>query len=125
VKESRILQDTDRAITVMYNAASWMEKSGIPLSQWWEPQNMNPAFLLQHSEPNEFYVAVVAGKPAASVILQETERNQSWKPIDGDAPQHALYIHWLCVARDFSGQGYSKLMVDFAAGEAKKRDLSY
>jgi ribosomal protein S18 acetylase RimI-like enzyme len=82
---------------------------------------MTRAFLLQHTEPNEFYVELVDGTPVSSVILQDSERNQSWKPIDGDISQRALYVHWLCVARAFSGQGYSKIMVDFAADEARKR----
>lgn len=105
----------------MRDVAEWMKSSGKPMSQWWEPKNMNPAFLLQHTELNEFYVALVEGKPAASVVLQDSERNQSWKHIDGNKTQKALYIHWLCVARAFSGQGFSKVMIDFATNEAKKR----
>jgi ribosomal protein S18 acetylase RimI-like enzyme len=116
-----IAQETNKAISVMHNVSMWMEKSRMHLSEWWQPQNMNRNFLLQHTEPDEFYVALVNGKPAASVILQDSERNQSWRSVDGDTPQKALYVHWLCVARDFAGKGYSKEMINFAAGEAKKR----
>lgn len=116
-----IVQDMDRAILVMYEVGMWMKESGMNPSKWWDPQNMNRDFLLRHTEPNEFYVALVNNKPVASVILQETERNQSWKSVDRENPQKALYIHWLCVSRDFAGQGFSKTMVDFAAQEAEKR----
>lgn len=119
-----ILQDQDNAISVMQNVSSWMVERGLSINQWWDPQNMNPDFLLQHIEPNEFYVAMIDGRPAASVILQETERNQSWEYIDNGNSQKALYVHWLCVAREFAGMGYSKVMIDFAAEEAIKRGLS-
>lgn len=121
MEKINFVQDTDKAISVMQNVSSWMQKNGMPLSQWWLPENMNREFLLKHTEPDEYFVAVVGDKPAASVILQDSERNQSWKPIDGDDPKKALYVHWLCVAREFSGQGLSKVMIDFAAKEAKKR----
>jgi len=116
-----ITQNMDKAISVMHDVASSMKKNGMPLSKWWQPQNMNKKFLLQHTEPDEYYVAIIDRKPAASEILQDSERNQNWKSIDGDIPEKALYVHWLCVAREFSGQGFSKVMIDFAAEEAKKR----
>lgn len=118
-----IVQDTDKAISVMYEVSSWMKGSGMKVNQWWQPENMNRDFMLQHTEPNEYYVAIEDGKPAASVILQDSERNQDWSYIDKGNPQKALYIHWLCVARDFAGQGLSKVMVDFASEEAKRRNL--
>jgi len=58
------------------------------------------------------------------MILQETERNQSWKPIDGNNPKKALYVHWLCVHRDFEGQGLSRKMFEQAEKEAVKRGFS-
>lgn len=105
----------------MYEVALWMKKSGLSVSEYWQPENMNRDYLLKHAELSEFYVALEGGVPVASVILQDNERNQSWKPIDGENPKKAFYVHWLCVARDFSGQGYSKKMVKFATKEARKR----
>jgi len=101
-----------------------MEKSGLNPSSWWKPENMNIEFLFKHTEPDEYYVAMVGDKPAASMVLQETERNQSWKSVDRDKQKKALYIHWLCVHRDFAGKGFPKKMVDFAKVEAKKRGFS-
>ena len=120
----KIIQDSDKAISVMHDVALWMQKSGMHLSEWWQPLNMNRDYLLHHAEPSEFYVAVMKSKLAASVILQDSERNQSWKSVDGNNPKKALYVHWLCVARDFAGQGFSKKMVDFAANEATKRGFT-
>jgi len=120
----KIIQDTDMAISVMLDAGKWLEESGRNLSQWWHPQNMNRVFLLQHIEPNEFYAALVDGKPAASVVLQDNERNQSWKSINKDKKQPALYIHWLCVNRQFAGIGLPKVMINFVQQQAKKRKFS-
>lgn len=108
----------------MYDVAVWRVNNGIDPGDWWKPENMNRNFMLKHSEPNEYFVAVIGSKPVASEILEDNERNHSWRFIDGDKPKKALYIHWLCVARDFAGKGYSKVMVDFAEQEARKRNLT-
>ncbi len=121
----KIIQDVGKAITVMHEAATWLAESGKKPSMWWQPKNMNREFLLQHAEPDEFFVALVDSVPAASVILQDSERNQSWKSVDGDTPQPALYLHWLCVARQFAGTGLPKLLVDFAGDQAKKRTFPF
>jgi len=117
----KIVQDVDKSIEVMYNVGLWMKKSGLNPSDWWKPENMNKKFMLKHAEPDEFYVAIEGDKPVASMVLQETERNQSWKSVDGDKPKKALYLHWMCVHRDFAGQGFPKTMVELAKNEAKKR----
>lgn len=116
-----IVQDINLAMQVMYKVGTWMKNSGLGYSQWWDPKNMNRQFMLKHSETDEYFVALVDNKPAASVILQENERNQSWKYVDGNNQQKALYVHWLCVDRDFAGLGLSGRMINFAAKEAKKR----
>ncbi len=119
----KILQDIDQAIFVMHSAGKWLEESGKNPSKWWKPQNMNRDFLLRHAEPNEFYVVLVGEKPAVAEILQDNQRNQSWKSVDGDQKKSALYIHWLCVGREFAGSKLPKTLIDFAALQAKKRNL--
>jgi len=116
-----IIQNFGQSIEVMHEVGMWMEKAGLHPSQWWKPQNMNKAFLFQHTEPEEHYVALANGIPAASMVLQETERNQSWKSVDGEKPKRALYVHWLCVARKFAGKGLPNVMIKFATNEAQKR----
>lgn len=120
----KITQDLDKSIEVMHNVGVWMEKDGLKPTKWWKPENMNKNFMLKHAEPDEFYVALVDNKPAASVVLQETERNQSWKSVDGEKPRESLYLHWLCVHRDFAGRGLSQKMVDFAEQESKSRGFN-
>ena len=116
-----IVQDIDKAILVLYDAGKWLKETGKNTSKWWDPQNMNKDFLLKHSEPNEFYALLIDGKPAGAMILQENERNQSWKSIDKDRSVEALHVHWLCVARQFSGRDLPKKLVEFAVEHARRR----
>jgi len=118
-----IVNDTDRAIMLMYEVSLWMKENDLDHSKWWKPTNMNQIFMFKHAEPNEFFVVIKDGETAASVILQNNERNQSWKFIDKNNPKPALYIHWLTVNREFAGQGFSKILIEFASKEALKKNL--
>lgn len=124
MKQVKIIQDANMAMEVMHNVGLWMERSGLNPTEWWKPENMNKEYLFKHTEPDEYYVAMMDDLLAASMVLQETERNQSWKSVDGDQTQRALYLHWLAVHRDFSGRGLSGIMVEKAKKEAKKRGFS-
>ena len=119
----KIVQNVDFAISVMREAGAWLEKSGKTPSKWWQPKNMNRNFLLQHAEPSEFYVLLVDGKSAAAMILQDSQRNQSWKSIDKTKSAKALYIHWLCVSRKYAGKGLPKILVEFAEKQAKAKGI--
>ena len=55
----KIIQSFEKGIVVMHNAGLWMEKSGLKPNKWWKPENMNRNFILKHTEPDEFYVALV------------------------------------------------------------------
>lgn len=123
--DCKIVQNMDLAIQVMYKAAKWLETSGKNPDMYWKPQNMNKDYLLKHAEPQEFYVVTVNNVPAASAILQDNERNQSWKSVDRDNPQKALYIHWLAVHRDFAGKGLPQKIIAFAKEKANQIGAQY
>ena len=80
-------------------------------------------FLFQYARPEEFYVGLVNNKPAVAAILQADQKAQDWKGIDKGAPQLALYIHWLCVHRQFADMELPKIMIDFATRLAKERNI--
>lgn len=117
----KIIQNADMAITIMHNVGKWLVESGLNPEEYWLPENMNKDYLLKHVEPEEFYVVLVDDIPAASVVLQEDQRNQSWESVDKDKPKEALYFHWLAVNREFAGKGLPKIVLDFSKKEAKKR----
>jgi len=118
-----IVQDTEKAIHVMHNSGKWLLETGKNPSKWWQPQNLNRKFLLQYAKPQEFFVALVDGKPAAAAVLQYDQSAQDWQCVDKGKPESALYIHWLCVDRQFAGMGLPKLMVDFAESHAQKKNI--
>lgn len=120
----RILQDVDLAILVMRDAGKWLAKSGKNPSKWWQLQNLNRKFLLQYAKPEEFYVVLIDNKPAAAAILQINQQGQDWQIVDKGSPRSALYIHWLCVTRQFAGKNLPGVMVDFAKKLAKEKDIS-
>lgn len=119
-----IIQDMDKAIAVMQSAGKWMKERGKDPSKWWQLENLNQDFLLRHAKENEFYVGLVGGVPAVAAVLMLLDSNEEWGSVDADRPQRALYIHWLCVDRQFAGQGLPKLMVDFSERLAKKNGIS-
>jgi GNAT superfamily N-acetyltransferase len=119
----KIDNNVDKALSVMHDAANWLIKSGKNPNKWWQPKNMNRKFMLKQAEPNEFYVLLIDSEPAGAVILQDNERNQSWESYDGKNSKKALYLHWLCVTREYAGKGIPKLLTQFAKNEARKRNL--
>ncbi len=118
-----IIRDMDRAIGVMQEAGKWIVDSGKKSTKWWKPENLNKEFLLRYLRPDEFYVVLVDGVPAAAAGLQIARNSQDWKTVDGDNAQPALYIHWLCVSRAFAGKGIPQILMDFAATLAKKQTI--
>jgi len=118
-----IIQDMDQAISVLRNVSRWMEDSGKNPSKWWKLENLNSDFLSQYAKPEEFYVALVDKKPAAAAIIQANQNSQDWSFIDKGKSTTAMYIHWLCVDRQFAGMGLPKIMVDFAERQARDRNI--
>ena len=107
--------DVDKTIFVLRDAAKWLLSSGKKPSKWWQLKNLNKKFLFQYAKPEEFYVGLVDSKPAIAAILQINQKAQDWSNIDKDKLTPALYIHWLCVSRDFAGKGFPLEMVNFAS----------
>lgn len=118
-----VIKDIDLAISVMRNAGKWLQESGKNPSKWWQLKNLNRKFLLQYAKPQEFYVVLVNKKPAAAAIVQPSQEAQDWKNIDKNNPQRALYIHWLCVHREFASMGLPKVIINFATELARKKNI--
>lgn len=117
-----IVQDMDKAITVMREAGNWLLTSGKNPNKWWHPDSLTEDFLLRYVKPHEFFVVTVDGIPAAAVVLQITDTLQ-WGHIDGDNPKRAVYIHWLCVARKFAGKGMPSRLIALAEATARNNGV--
>ncbi|MBI3619598.1 GNAT family N-acetyltransferase [Candidatus Roizmanbacteria bacterium] len=119
----KIIQNTDKAIAVIYKAGQWLENADKHPSKWWQPKNLNKVFLLKYAKSNEFYVATAGNNPVAAAVFQVNQHAQDWGYIDKKKSQSALYIHWLCVDRRFAGMGLPKIMVDFAKQYARSKGI--
>ncbi len=115
----------DQAVGVMRSAGQWMRESGKNPSKWWKMENLNREFLLKHAKEDEFYVGLVNGVPAVAAVLMLLDSNEEWKNVDVDHSQKALYIHWLCVDRQFAGRNLPKRMIDFTQRLAKKNGVGF
>lgn len=123
-KQEQLVNDVDSAIAVMQEAGQWLLDSGRQPSKWWDPKNLNRDFLFQYAKPEEFYTLKIDGKPAAAVILQIDQNAQDWEAIDGDRQVPAMYVHWLCVRREFAGQGLPEKVTDLAADLAAQNQIN-
>ena len=123
-KKVEFVKDVDKAIFVMRDAGKWLEETGRRPSKWWQLTNLNQEFLFQYARPDEFFVGLINGKPAVAAILQMSQTAQDWKFIDRKKSVQAMYIHWLCVHRDFARQNLPKTMVDFAASLATQHKIN-
>ncbi len=120
---TQLVQNMDRTIAVMHSVGQWMLDSGKNPSKWWLPENLNKEFISEYAQPEEFYVIEIDGKDAGAAIFQMSQNSQDWKSIDKDNPPQALYIHWLCVARDFAGKGIPKMIITYAEELARKNNI--
>ena len=111
--------ETDLAIEIMREVAQWCMDVGWPI---WNLDELTREKLLRYPPAeDDFRVAWLRGKPAASMILQWHDPD-FWPDLKEN---ESGFIHKLCVRRDFAGRNLSKKMVVHAASECKKRGIGY
>ena len=85
---------------------------------------MNLDFLGQYAKPDEFFVAIVEGRPAAAAIIQQEQTAQDWSSVDKGSPPKAMYVHWIAVEREFAGKGLPTILINHAEKLALENDIS-
>jgi len=99
--------NTATAIAIMNQVAAWCETKQYNM---WKPHELTLEVLLQNRTRDHFYVATSKGEPIAAMIL-DWQDPKFWP----DCPANdAVYLHKLCVLPNFTGNGISGAMVDFA-----------
>ncbi len=124
-QQVEIINDVDKSISVMKDAGRWLEESGKNPTKWWKPDNMTLDLFSPYSKLNEFYVVLVNKISTAAAILHIEECCQDWKSIDKNKSVSALYIHWLCVKRQYAGKGLPKIIISFAEQKAKENGVGF
>ena len=107
----------ERAIEIMREVAAWGRGQGLRVwpDEWLTPEEL----LTVEATPENFYVGTVDGEAACAFILQWSDRE--WWP---EAPPYeAVYLHKLCVRRQFAHRGMAARVVDAVKGECARRGV--
>ncbi len=109
----------DEAISVMKEVAEWGRNQGfrVWLDEWLTPEEL----LTEEAKPENFYVGKVDGKTACAFILQNSDTTY-W----GDRPlNEAVYLHKLCVKREFAHREMTKVVVEAIKSECRNNGVRY
>ncbi len=108
--------EVDNAISTLREVAKWCEVTG---KNMWTVEDLTKEELMQGLTEENFYVGKVGNSVISSMILQWHDQ-LFWPEIKHD---ESGFIHKLCVRREYSGLGVSKLMIEQAIEECKKRGI--
>ena len=106
--------DTQEALKIMKEAASWLIEKGEPL--WLLYDIDEEAF---KNPKKDFIVLYEDGQSTAAMILNRSG-NGLW-PDDKDS----VYIHKLAVKREYAGQGYSLNMMEYAIDFCRQKGIRF
>ena len=108
--------DVAAAVGVVREAAAWLAETGRAL---WLADEIDAAHFEAAAARGELYVGVAGDGVVATMLLQPLDP-LFWPEA---AAGEALYVHRLAVRRMVAGQGVSTAMLDFAAGECRRRRI--
>lgn len=108
----------DEAIKIMKEVAMWGRNKGFRVWQdeWLTKENL----ITMDAQPENFYIGKVDGVTVCAFILQCRD-SEYW----ADAKNEALYLHKLCVKREFAGKHMTRFTIDAIKQLCKKRGIRY
>ncbi len=116
--EKAELDDVATVLSVLTEAASWLEKKGIPL---WRHDELKRELAERDVERGQFYLAKVGGEVAGCVRFQN-EDLEFWD----DVPHRdSAFIHRVAVRRKFAGGEVSKAIIDWAKEKAEREGKTF
>ena len=109
----------DEAVSIMRETAEWGEKR--QLRVWPKEWLTKEELLTEDVGTEDFCVAVSEGKALGAFILQKQDR-EYWP----DAPMgEAVYLHKLCVRREFAHQNMARRIVEAIACRCREEGIPY
>ena len=109
----------DEAISIMKEVAEWGRNQGfrVWLDEWLTPEEL----ITEEAKPENFYIGKVDGKTACAFILQNSD-TAYW----GDRPlNEAVYLHKLCVKREFAHREMTKAVVETIKSKCRNNGVKY
>jgi GNAT superfamily N-acetyltransferase len=111
-------QDIDKVADILWEAARWLEQSGMPM---WRDDELIPSRVAADVDAGLFFIAERDGE-AAGVVKFQLEDRQFWP----DMPQNeASFVHRLAVRRRFAGGEVSSTMLSWAVQRARSIGRHY
>ena len=114
-----VYNQVEEAISVMKEVAKWGREKGfrVWLDEWLTPEEL----ITEEAKPENFCVGKVDGKTACAFILQKND-SEYWK--DSSEVQ-AVYLHKLCVKREYAHINMTRLVVEAIKEECQKNGTKY
>ena len=112
-----IYNQIDEAISVMKEVAQWGREQGfrVWLDEWLTPEEM----ITEEAKPENFCIGKIDGKIACAFILQNSDM-EYWKD-----SSDAVYLHKLCVKREYAHRNMTKSVVEAIKEECLKNSIKY
>lgn len=109
----------EEAIAVMKEVARWGREKGfrVWLDEWLTPEEL----LTDEVKPENFCIGEIDGKIACAFILQRRD-SAYWN--DSSVVQ-AVYLHKLCVKREYAHRNMTKLVVEAIKDGCRKNGIKY
>ena len=106
----------EEAISVMKEVAKWGREQGyrVWLDEWLTPEEL----LTDETKPENFCIGEVDGKTACAFILQDSDSNY-WK-----SNVQAVYLHKLCVRREYAHRNMTKKIIEAIKEECQTRGIN-
>jgi len=114
-----IANKMNEAILVMREVAAWGRKQGfrVWLDEWLTPSEL----VTEEAQPENFYIGKVNEKVACAFILQKTDK-EYWT---GAVENEAVYLHKLCVLREFAHQNMTRAIIEAIREKCKNDGVKY
>lgn len=109
----------EEAIAVMKEVAKWGREQGYRVwpDEWLTPDEL----ITEDAKPENFCIGKIDGKTACAFILQNSD-SEYWKD---SSNAEAVYLHKLCVKREYAHRNMAKLVVEAIKEECRKNDIKY
>jgi len=114
-----VYNQVEKAIFVMREVAKWGREQGfrVWLDEWLTPEEL----VTDEAKPENFCVGEVDGKIASAFILQKSD-SAYWKD---SSDVQAVYLHKLCVKREYAHRNMTKWVVEAIKEECCKNGTKY
>ena len=106
-------------IAVMKEVAEWARNKGFKVwrDEWLTPEEL----ITEEAKPQNFCIGKVNDKTSCAFILQNSDVTY-WR---NRPSNEAVYLHKLCVRREFAHRGMTKSIVEAIRTECRKNGVKY